>query len=60
MKEFLKKVSVLHYQTFREMAMRECNWNYQQYNNRLQGRTKVTPLEAEKLNDIVKQLTKKK
>lgn len=60
MKEFLKRVSAFHYKAFRELAMKECKWNYQQYNNRLQGRTKVTPLEAEKLNDIVKQLTKKK
>lgn len=58
MKEFLKRVSVLHYQHFRELAMRECNWNYQQYNNRLQCRTKITPLEAEKLEAIIKQLAK--
>lgn len=59
MEEFLKRVSVLNYQSFREKAMKECNWNYQQYNNRLQGRTKVTPLEAEKLDAIIKQLTEK-
>lgn len=58
MEEFLKRVSALNYQSFREQAMRECNWNYQQYNNRLQGRTKVKPLEAEKLEAIIKQLTR--
>lgn len=58
MKEFLKRVSAFHYQAFREQAMRECNWNYQQYNNRRQGRTKITPLEAEKLEAIIKQLAR--
>ena len=58
MDEILKKVSVLDESSFRAQALKELGWTRDQYNNRVQGRTRVTPAERVILLKIADKIQK--
>ena len=58
MDEILKKVSVADEATFRARALQELGWTRNQYNNRVQGRTRVTPAERVILLNIANKIRK--
>ncbi len=58
MDEILKKVSVMDEAAFRARALQELGWTRDQYNNRVQGRTRVTPAERVILLKIADKIRK--
>lgn len=56
MYEILKKVAVTDENLFRERAMATLEWSRDQYNNRVQGRTRVTPAERAILLKIAEEI----
>lgn len=58
MKNLLKKVSVLDYSKFRQLAKQKCGWTERMYQERRNGRTQLTHLERIALEEIINQLIK--
>lgn len=56
MDEILKNVAVTDEDLFRMRALKELGWTRDQYNNRRQGRTRVTPAERAILLQIAKEI----
>ncbi len=56
MNEILKNVAVPDENIFRTRALEELGWTRDQYNNRVQGRTRVTPAERAILLKIAEEI----
>lgn len=56
MKKILLKVSIEHYAEFRKRAMSRCSWTAEQFKNRKIGRTELTNLEYNVLEEIASEL----
>lgn len=56
MNEILKKVPYPDYNDFRERAMEKLHWSRDQYNNRYQGRTRITYAERAILLQIAAEI----
>lgn len=56
MNEILKNVAVTDECLFRTRALAELGWTRDQYNNRVQGRTRVTPAERAILLKIAEEI----
>lgn len=56
MNEILKNVAVTDESLFRTRALVELGWTRDQYNNRVQGRTRVTPAERAILLKIAEEI----
>jgi hypothetical protein len=56
MKEILKQVSVTDEKLFKEAALKRLGWSRDQYNNRVQGRTRLTSAERAILLNVAEEI----
>lgn len=56
MKEILKQVSVADEKLFKEAALKRLGWSRDQYNNRVQGRTRLTSAERAILLNVAEEI----
>lgn len=60
LKEFLHQVTVADYKLFKQQVIERCRWKEQQYQDRMNGRVKLTALEKEIVSQVVAELPSNK
>lgn len=56
MEDFLSQISVVEYPAFRKMVKEKTHWTRTQYNDRRAGRVKLSLLERDVLQQVVREI----